>query len=174
MFRVLMKRLRLLLRPGKIERDIDREVSFHLDMEERERVRSGMSSEQARRSARVDFGNVGVCKEDVREAAGLRLWMDLQRDMIYALRAMRREPGFTLAAIVTLALGIGVTTSIFTVVDGVLLRHVPVAEIERVMMLWETDRASGTTREPASVPDYLDFTVSAANFESIAALQALR
>ena len=169
MFRVLMKRLSLLLRPRKIERDIDREVSFHLDMEERERVLSGMSTEQARRSARVDFGNVAVCKEDVREAAGLRLWMDLQRDMIYALRAMRREPGFTLAAIVTLALGIGVTTSIFTVVDGVLLRHVPVAEIERVMMLWETDRASGTTREPASVPDYLDFTVSAANLESIAA-----
>src|SRR5215510_1043035 len=94
MWRVMMKRLRFLLRPGNVERDIDREVSFHLEMEERERAHNGMSTDEARRAARVDFGTVAACKEDVREAAGLRLWMDLRRDFTYAFRAMRREPGF--------------------------------------------------------------------------------
>jgi putative ABC transport system permease protein len=170
MWRALMKRLRFLLRPGRVEHDIDREVSFHLEMETQERARAGMTEEQARRSARVDFGNVTACKEDVREAAGLRLWLDLKRDVIYGFRAMRREPAFTLVAVVTLALGIGATTSIFSVVDGVLLRRVPVADVERVMMLWETDRHSSTTREPASVPDYLDIETRVGNFDSIAAI----
>src|SRR5262245_31535877 len=170
MWRVLMKRIRFLLQARKIERDIDREVKFHLDMEARDRAESGMPVEQARRSARVDFGNVAGCKEDVRDAVGLRLWMDSKRDLIYAFRAMRREPGFTLIAVVTLALGIGATTSIFSVVDGVLLRRVPVADVERVMMIWETDRQSNTTREPASVPDYLDFGSRVTNFNAIAAI----
>src|SRR5262245_10618221 len=169
MWQALMKRLRFLLRPETVERDIDREVSFHLEMEARERAHNGMSADEARRSARVDFGTVAACKEDVREAAGLKLWMDLRRDVTYAFRAMRREPGFTLVAAATLALGIGATTAIFSVVDGVLLRHVPVAEVERVMMIWATDRASNTTREPASVPDYLDFETRAGSFGSIAA-----
>jgi predicted permease len=173
MWRVLMKRLRFLLRPGRIERDVEREVAFHLDMETRERAERGMSAEQARRSARVDFGNVAICKEDVREAVGLRLWMDLKRDVIYALRTVKREPGFTLIAVATLALGIGATTSVFSVVDGVLLRRVPIADIQRVMMLWETDRHSNTTREPASVPDYLDFEKQARSFDTIAAITGI-
>jgi predicted permease len=170
MWRVLIKRLRFLLKPGRLERDIDRETSFHLHMEARERAQNGLSSEQAVRSARVDFGNVAMCKEDVREAAGLRLWMDLKRDVTYAFRAIRREPGFTVVAVITLALGIGATAAIFSVVDGVLLRRVPVAGVEGVMMIWETDRSSNTTREPASVPDYLDFQTRVSHFESIAAL----
>jgi hypothetical protein len=108
-----------------------------------------MSADQARRSARVDFGNVAICKEDVREAAGLRLWMDLKRDVIYGFRAMRREPGFTLVAVITLALGIGATVSIFSVVDGVLLRRVPVAAIGGVMMIWETIETRRYRRERA-------------------------
>jgi putative ABC transport system permease protein len=94
----------------------------------------------------------------------------MKRDLIYAFRAMRREPGFMLVAVVTLALGIGATTSIFSVVDGVLLRPVPVADVERLMMVWETDRNSNTTREPASVPDYLDFEERVQNFDALAAI----
>src|SRR5262245_21424511 len=170
MWRVLMKRIRFLLQARKVERDIDREVKFHLEMEARNRAESGMTAEQARRSARLDFGNVATCKEDVREAVGLRLWMDLKRDLTYAFRAMRREPGFTLIAVVTLALGIGATTSIFSVVDGVLLRRAPLANVERIMMVWETDRHSNTTREPSSVPDYLDFETRVRNFDTVAAI----
>ncbi len=77
-------------------------------------------------------------------------------DLRHALRGLAGRPGFTLVAVLTLALAIGATTAIFSVVDGVLLRATPVAEIDRLVMIWETDRHTGTTREPASVPDFLD------------------
>ena len=78
-------------------------------------------------------------------------------DLRHALRGLAGRPGFTVVAVLTLALAIGATTAIFSVVDGVLLRATPVAEIDRLVMVWETDRHTGTTREPASVPDFLDF-----------------
>ena len=78
-------------------------------------------------------------------------------DLRHALRGLAGRPGFTIVAVVTLALAIGATTAIFSVVDGVLLRATPVAELDRLVMVWETDRHTGTTREPASVPDFLDF-----------------
>ena len=68
-----------------------------------------------------------------------------------------RSPGFTAVAVVTMALGIGANTAIFSVVDGVLLRAAPFKDLDRLAMVWETDRHSGTTREPASVPDFLDY-----------------
>ena len=78
-------------------------------------------------------------------------------DLRHALRGLAGRPGFTVVAVLTLALAIGATTAIFSVVDGVLLRATPVAELDRLVMVWETDRHTGTTREPASVPDFLDF-----------------
>ncbi len=81
----------------------------------------------------------------------------LLHDLRVAARSLLRTPGFAAVAVLTLALGIGANTAIYSVVDGVLLRPAPVAAIGRLVMVWETDRASGTTREPASVPDYLDF-----------------
>ena len=78
-------------------------------------------------------------------------------DLRHALRGLAARPGFTVVAVLTLALAIGATTAIFSVVDGVLLRATPVVELDRLVMVWETDRHTGTTREPASVPDFLDF-----------------
>ena len=77
-------------------------------------------------------------------------------DLRHALRAMRAQPGFAAVSIATLALSIGATTAIFSVIDGVLLRATPVADLQRLVMVWQTDRHTGTTREPASIPDYLD------------------
>jgi predicted permease len=90
-------------------------------------------------------------------------------DVRYALRQLAKHPGFTLVAVLTLALGIGANTAIFSVVDGVLLRPAPFEDAKRLAMVWETDRASGTTREPASVPDYLDFVDRASAFSTLAA-----
>jgi putative ABC transport system permease protein len=81
----------------------------------------------------------------------------LQHDARYAIRLLRRNPGFAAAAILTLTLGIGVTTAIFSVVDAVLLRPVPFPEPERLVMVWETDRDSGTSHEPGAWPDFVDF-----------------
>ncbi len=90
-------------------------------------------------------------------AGGTRLATDLSRDVSYAVRLLRRTPGFTAAALLTLALGIGMTTAIFSVVQAVLLRPVPFPDPDRLVMMWETDRNSGTTREPASIPDFVDY-----------------
>jgi putative ABC transport system permease protein len=89
--------------------------------------------------------------------SGRRLFTDVSRDLRYAIRLLRRTPGFTAAAVVTLALGIGMTTAIFSVVQAVLLRPVPFPEPDRLVLMWETDRNSGTTREPASIPDFVDY-----------------
>ena len=91
------------------------------------------------------------------------------QDLRYAFRTLRRSPGFTLAAVLTLALGIGANTAIFSVVDGVLLRPAPFDDLDRLAMVWETDRATGTNREPASVPDYLDFRQRVSSFAQLAA-----
>src|SRR6266542_2847397 len=93
------------------------------------------------------------------------LWQDLR----YGMRMLVKNPGFTAVAVLTLALGIGANTAIFSVIDGVLLRSAPFEDADRLVMVWETDRNSGTTREPASVPDYLDFRVKGTCFREVAA-----
>ena len=87
--------------------------------------------------------------------------------------SLGRTPGFTIAVVLTLALGIGANTAIFSVVDGVLLRPAPFAEIDRLAMVWETDRKSGTLREPASIPDYFDFQERTTRFAQVAAFSPI-
>jgi predicted permease len=91
------------------------------------------------------------------------------QDLRYAARSLRRSPAFTIAAVLTLALGIGANAAIFSVVDGVLLRPAPFPDIGRLVMVWETDRNSGTTREPASIPDFRDLQQRATGFAALAA-----
>lgn len=94
----------------------------------------------------------------------------LRQDCRYALRSLLRSPAFTIATVCTLALGIGATTAIFSVVDGVLLRPVPFTNADQVAMVWETDRNSGTSHEPASLPDYADFVARSQTFSAMAAM----
>jgi len=96
----------------------------------------------------------------------------MRHDLRLAVRSLARNPGFAAAAVLTLALGIGANTAIFSVVNAVLLRPAPFHELDRLVMVWETDRNSSTTREPASVPDYLDYRAQRASLESLAALMA--
>jgi hypothetical protein len=94
----------------------------------------------------------------------------MRDDLRLAGRLLLRHPGFAALAILTLALGIGATTAVFSVLDGVLLRPAPLPHIDRLVMVWETDTTTGTTREPASVPDYLDFVERSRSFERLAAI----
>ncbi|MGH8495878.1 MAG: ABC transporter permease [Gammaproteobacteria bacterium] len=96
------------------------------------------------------------------------VWLDFR----YAARSLLKSPGFTTVAVITLALGIGANTAIFSVVDGVLLRPAPFEDIERFMMVWETDRNSGTRREPVSLPDYNDFKERSETFDTLAGFAA--
>ena len=90
-------------------------------------------------------------------------------DFRLAARALGRAPAFTIVALLTLAIGVGANTAIFSVIDTVLLRAAPVRDIDRVAVIWETDRNSGTTREPGSLPDYLDYKQRAQQVEQVAA-----
>src|SRR5690606_9177855 len=84
------------------------------------------------------------------------VWNDLPQDVRYGARVLFRSRGSAVAAILTLALGIGATTAIFSVVNTVLLQSVPLRDVDRMVMVWQTDRNTGTIREPSSVPDFLD------------------
>ncbi len=137
--------------------DFAREVQAHLDLETDRLVSEGMSPDEARHAARRRFGNVVAHKERFYEGRRL-LWLDRARqDVRYAARSLLRTPGFTGVVVLTLALGIGANTAIFSVVDAVLLSPAPVEALDRLVMVWETDRHSDTTREPASWPDFIDF-----------------
>ena len=95
-------------------------------------------------------------------------------DLRLAVRQLAKSPGFTAAAILTLALGIGANTAIFSVVNGVLLRPAPLADLDRLVMVWETDGNSGTTREPGSVPDFLDYKARSTTLAALAGVARAR
>jgi predicted permease len=121
-----------LLRREHHERELSRELSFHVDQLTEDLVRSGVPRDEARRRALVEFGGVEVTKEDARDARGTRWVEDWIRDTRQALRGMRRSPAFTAAAVLTLAMGIGANTAVWSLVDALMLRALPVAAPEEI------------------------------------------
>jgi putative ABC transport system permease protein len=130
-----LSRLRNHLRTNRISRDIEREMAFHLAERADDLVAVGMTPEEARHEARRRFGNVGLQRERTRER-DLFAWLDtLIADLRYALRALRASPGFALVAICSLALGIGANTAIFSILDAVMLKSLPVRHPEELVTL---------------------------------------
>src|SRR5437870_9389740 len=117
-----------LLRRNRVENSMSDEVRFHLEAYTRDLIRSGLSPADAERRARVEFGGVELYKEQCREARGLRLLDELRADLRYAGRTLAKSPTFSITAILTLALGIGANTGLFTMMDTLLLRPVPVRD----------------------------------------------
>lgn len=144
------KRLRTLTRRAEVERDLEDELAFHLRMEEQKKIREGLDAVSARRAALVAFGGVEGTKEAVRDVRSFGWWEDVRRDVHHALRSFRRAPAFTSAAILTLALGVGATTAVFSVVHAVLIEPLPYAEPERLVRIWETNPAQGIDRGAVS------------------------
>jgi predicted permease len=131
---------RRLLKRGEMERHLDAELRFHFDGLVADNVRAGMSEPEARRSARLEFGGVEQVKEECRDARGTRWIEDLLQDLRFALRMLRKTPGFTITVIGTLALGIGMNTAIFSVVNTVLLKPVRAPNPDRIVAFINTNR----------------------------------
>ena len=125
------------------DEQLNKELRFHIEEHTAELIKAGYDPEQARRQARLELGGAEQIREAVHDTRGTRWLEDLYRDAGYTLRALRREPGFAAAALLTLAMGIGATTLMFTIVNGVLLTPLPYPEPERLLTLQEqTEQAS--------------------------------
>src|SRR4051812_36466025 len=112
------------MRPN-FEDEMAKELAFHLEQATQEYIAAGMSPEEARYRARKDFGTLDLAKEEIRDTLALRWWQDLQQDLQYAIRSMRKTPWFTLTAIATLAISLGFNTTVFSVMNTMLFRGYP-------------------------------------------------
>ena len=163
--RIFAVRLRGLFRRRQQDEDLNAELRAHLEMLTEENIRRGMSPAEARHAARREFGGVEQAKELYREQHSIQLIDSLLQDLRFALRGLRNRPGFALVAILTLALGIGSTTAVFSVVDRILFRSLPYPHDDRLVSFG--DKAPFEANEFVLGPDYVDWKKAQTPFESV-------
>ena len=167
-FRATRRRLRALLRPATTEREMARELAFHLEMETEHNIRRGMDPDTARRTARIAFGGVDRFVEDVRDVRNFTWLDDLRHDLRHAARSFRRFPGFTIAAVLALSLGVGANTAVFAVVHGVILAPLPFTEPERLIRVWESNPVQRIERGNVSPGTFVELRARSRALEGIA------
>jgi predicted permease len=163
--------MRALLRRMRVERELDEELRYHIEQQTKQNIRLGMNPEEARFAARRAFGGVEQSKEQSRDARGVRWIKELWQDLRYGARMLAKNPGFTLIASLTLALGIGANTAIFSVVNAVLLRPLPYTEPERLVAIGMTDARNPKgpkINDVSSYPDFFDWRERNQSFEVLA------
>ncbi len=175
----LIFRFRSLFRRSAVENELDDELRFHLEQQVEKHVRSGLAREEALRQTRLEFGGLGQVKEDCRESRGVTFIETAARDIRYALRQLSRTPAFTITVLLTLALGIGANAAIFTLVNAVLLKKLPVADPASLLRLGDNGdccQGSGFRQDGDfamfSTDTYEQLKKSTPEFEELAAMQA--
>ena len=148
--------LRRLFSRERLEADLDKELRFHFENQVAEKVRSGIPESEARRLTRIEFGGIEQIKEDCRERRGT-MWLEsLLQDLRFALRMFAKSPGFSAIAILTMALGIGATTAIFSLVDAALLHPLPYPHPEELVRIEDDLPGAGATDAGISIPEWKD------------------
>jgi predicted permease len=168
MVRGLGRRLRALLFKGAADLELDEELRYHLERQIELNVASGMSHEEARNAALRSFGGMERAREQCRDKRGVKVFEDLLQDMRYGLRSLRKNPGFAAVAVLTLALGVGANSTIFSFVNGVMLRPLPYREPGRLVLLDETAPKRGITSMGVSFPNFVDWREQNRVFEDVA------
>ena len=166
-FNILVARLRALVRRDVVLHDIDEELRTHLEMEIEANRELGMTPEEARLSARKSFGNVGSIRDLAYEVKGGGLMETIWQDLRYSGRVLLKHPGFTLIAVLTLSLGIGANTAIFSIVNTVLLRPLPYQAPEQLVTLGEFG-----PRGSVSYPNFVDWRDQSSLFESVSVVRS--
>ncbi len=161
------QRIGNLFRRERVNAEIDAELRAHFEMAVEDAMRAGVPEAEARRAARLRFGNPVTVKEaTVGSDAALGL-ESLSRDIRYALRQLKKAPGFTAVVIVTLALGIGANTTVFSIVDAVLLRPLPYAHPEQLVEVWSRAAMEGSSARAVSYPDFFDWRAQNRSFSHL-------
>jgi predicted permease len=169
MFKRLFPAFQPLLHRRPFEDGMEEEVRFHIEAYTNDLVRSGVPRAEAARRARMEFGSVDNVKTDCREARGLRFFDEVQQNLRYAVRRLRKTPGFAATALATLALCIGANLTIFAAVNSVLLRPLPFPDAGRLMSVFNTYPKAGVPNDGCSLTNYYERRGHIAAFASVAA-----
>jgi len=163
----VIRRLRILFRKSQVEAEMSEEMRFHLEMEVKTNLEKGMSPDQARREALLAFGGVERFKERARDQRGGRVLDDLWQDGKLTVRKLVRAPGFTLVILLTLGLGIGANTAIFSVVNSILLRPLPYPSSHRLVRVFQASPDRNSSRGSFSLMDGRDWAQRSGSLESL-------
>jgi predicted permease len=172
-FYTLPLRLRSLFRRSQLDQELTEELAYHLEQKTSEFIAAGMPADEARRAAIRSMGGLEQRKEECRDTRKVNWLQDFLQDFRYAIRTLRKSPGFTAVAILTLALGIGANSAIFSVVDAILLRPLPYPEPDRLVRIWESSVKFDSSRNVVNPFNFLDWRDRSQSFESMAAISGL-
>ena len=161
--------VRNLFRGGRRDAELRSDIDTYVDMLVDEKIAAGLTPEAARRSTLMEIGTVDHIKDNARSVRAGALLAELGSDARYALRMMRRDWVFSAVAIVTLALGIGANTAIFSIVNGVLLKPLPYGQADRLVLVWERNLAIGKERDPVAPLNYQDWRSQNTVFDELGA-----
>ena len=164
-----MNRFASLLRRGRLDAELEEELRAHIDLATEEYRRRGMTAKQARAAALRSFGGVAQVSESYRNRRGLPMVEKMSQDLRFGARQLLKSPGFSITAIVTLALGIGATTSIFSVVKAALMTPLPYREADRIVAVRTTNASSGGEPMPSTAGDFAAWKARSGVFEDLAA-----
>src|ERR1700730_12712797 len=162
-------RIKAIWNRPQLDRDLNDELAFHLAMREEENRRAGIAPEEARYAARRQFGNTSSLKERTRQMWTFNSSEEFFHDLRHAARLLRNKPAFTAVAVLTLAVGIGSSTAVFSVVNTVLLKALPYHQEQRLVMVWETKPNEGRDHNVVSPANFIYWKEHNTVFEQLAA-----